>query len=99
MAKTKKAGLQRTKRKPAPTPRRTPNPFPWMNRYYVGSQVIADKINAGHNSDWTHQAMKDAVEDAKGKMEDDPSIQLMTIVKIVKIIRRTMPPVEEVDLP
>lgn len=75
------------------------NPYPWMNRFYIGSQGIADEIRDGHNSEHTRPTLKLAVEDAKDKMEEDHGLELVMIVKIVKVIRRATPPIEEVDIP
>ncbi len=97
MAKTKKAGLQRSRRKPAPTPRRK-HEFAWVARYYVGSQAIADKIADGENSNWTHSTLASAAADARDKL-DDGTMELVTVVKIIKIFRRAKSPIEEVDLP
>lgn len=95
MAKRGKKRATRTRRKgrAAAAANREPVTSLRFNQFYIGSQTIADCIARGTESPWTHPTLDQAVQDAKDKLEDDRDLELMTIVKIVRVIRRK--PIEQ----
>lgn len=60
-------------------------------KWYLGSQDIANAISRGDSHDWMCQSIEEAVIEAKDKLERDPSIDLVTIVEVVRVVRRKVP--------
>lgn len=63
-----------------------------INRFYVGASHIAEAILDGDNDEWTRSTLEEAVEHGKQLMEDEDK-ELVTVVQIVRILRREKTPV------
>lgn len=63
-----------------------------INQYYVGAKHISEDIANGRNDAWTHKSLDAAVAHGK-KIIEAENVDVVTIVKIVRIIRRQAQPV------
>jgi hypothetical protein len=68
-----------------------------MNKFYVGATHIANSIKYGTNGQWTHKTLAEATEHAKKLMEEQDT-DLTIIVKIVRIVKRSKPPITIEDV-
>lgn len=61
-----------------------------FNRFYIGTSNIADNL---HNNSYTHATIDDAVADAQGRLEDEPDLDVVIVVQIVRVVRRAKAPI------
>lgn len=64
-----------------------------LNVYYVGATHISASISRGCNDAWTSASLEDAIQKAKEKLEQNPHQECAHIVKIIKVVRRSKPPI------
>jgi hypothetical protein len=62
-----------------------------LNKFYLGAQHIANDIANGRNNSHTHPTLDAAIRDAKLRVEGGEEV--VTIVKIVAIVKRKETPV------
>jgi hypothetical protein len=69
----------------------------FMKKYYVSAKHIAQAIHNGTNADCMRATLDEAIQDAKNMVQDG-SVSCAAVVQIVRIVRRSQPPitVEEV---
>jgi hypothetical protein len=63
-----------------------------MNKFYVGATHIAQAIANGHNGEWTHKTVDEAIAHGKQTLIKE-NRDCVVIVKIVKIIRKREQPI------
>ena len=68
-----------------------------INKFYVGAAHIAESINNGKNSDWSHPTYEAAIEHAKALMEREDK-DSMIIVQIIAVLKRRKHPIEVIKV-
>lgn len=72
-------------------------------RFYVGSNEVFNVTNPKRPA-YAVETLEEAVELAKAKLMAEPSKEFVTVVEVVKVVRRVAPPVivenaKDVELP
>ena len=68
-----------------------------IKRYYVGAEHIATAIGQGRNIDSCHMNLSSAIEEAKMKVARG-STETAIVVQIIRVVRRSTPPIEIIDI-
>ncbi len=63
-----------------------------INKYYVGAQHLAAAIQRGENDKNTHATIDGAINAGK-RLVENRAAECVIVVKVVRIIRRTTPPI------
>ena len=66
---------------------------PYLNRFYLGASDMARLIGKGQNPTNTFTTIEEATDAAKTRVEDNET-QCEIVVRIVRIVKRSKPPVK-----
>lgn len=69
-----------------------------LNLFYVGSADISAAFVNGENHEYTQPNLDTAIARAKQRLTDDPALDGLVIVRIVKVVRRKTPPIVVEDV-
>lgn len=68
-----------------------------MKKYYIGARHIGTAIGRGYDADCMHDNLSEAITEAREKISEG-SVDTCVIVKIVRIVKRSKPPIEVIEI-
>lgn len=68
-----------------------------VNNFYIGASHIAQSIKRGVKNSHCHETLEQAIADATNKIQHGTD-DFIIIVQVVKVVCRTPPPVEVIDV-
>lgn len=67
-----------------------------MKKYYLSARHIAEAIGRDTDADCMHDNLNEAIQEARERIHEGRDC--VVIVKVVRIVRRSKPPIEVIEI-
>lgn len=67
-----------------------------MKKYYLSARHIAESIGRGRDADCMHETLGEAIDEARERIHEGSDC--VAIVKVVRIVKRSKPPIEVIEV-